>query len=246
MIKFVLFCTKVILIAIIALFVTSCKYDIDLGNGINGSGNVIKEKRTLTETFTKIEVNRGIEVIVEQANETEIEVEADDNIIKHITTKVENNVLVITTDESINSSDSQTVRVKMPTITSIESTSGSNIKSKNTLRGTQLKVDSNSGSEIELQLEYDAVTAESTSGSEISLTGKALKLDTSSSSGSEINADNLISNTIVCDASSGSSTSVHPLLSLKAKASSGSSINYKGNPKTVNEEESSGGDISKN
>lgn len=246
MIKFVLFCTKVILIAIIALFVTSCKYDIDLGNGINGSGNIIKEKRTLTETFTKIEVNRGIEVIVEQANETEIEVEADDNIIKHITTKVENNVLVITTDESINSSDSQTVRVKMPTITSIESTSGSNIKSKNTLRGTQLKVDSNSGSEIELQLEYDAVTAESTSGSEISLTGKALKLDTSSSSGSEINADNLISNTIVCDASSGSSTSVHPLLSLKAKASSGSSINYKGNPKTVNEEESSGGDISKN
>lgn len=246
MIKFVIFCTKAILIAVAALLMTSCKYDIDLGDGINGSGNVIKENRTVSETFTKIKVNRGIEVIVEQANETAIEVEADDNIIKHITTTVENGVLVISTDESINSSDTQTVRVKMPTISSLISTSGSTIRSKNTLKGTYLKIDSNSGSEIELVLEYDDVKTEASSGSSINLAGKALKLDTDSSSGSELNASNLAANDISSDASSGSSTSVQPLISLDAKASSGSSISYKGTPKTVNEDESSGGDVSKN
>jgi hypothetical protein len=246
MIKLIIYCTRAIIVIIVALLMTSCKYDIDLGDGITGSGNVIKEKRTVNGTFTKIEVNRGLEVIVEQANDTEIEVEADDNIIKHITTNIENGVLVITTDESFNSSDSQIVRVKMPTITSLESTSGSNIRSNNTLKGTNLKIDSNSGSEIELVLEYDDVKTESTSGSSINLAGKALKLKTSSSSGSEIDADNLIANDIISDASSGSTTSVQPLVSLKASASSGASIDYKGTPKTVTEEENSGGDVSKN
>lgn len=225
---------------------TSCKYDIDLGNGINGSGNVITEKRTIDKSFTKIEVSRGIEVIVQQANEVEIEVEADDNIIKHITTKVENGVLFISTDESIDSSEAETVRVKMPTINGLDSSSGSSISSKNTLKGTNLKVKATSGSKIEATIEYDEVTTDSSSGSEITIAGKTLKLTTDSSSGSEINADNLLANDILSDASSGSTTTVYPLVSLKATASSGSSIDYKGTPKTVTENESSGGDVSKN
>ena len=44
---------------------------------------------------------------------------------------------------------------------------------------------------------------------------------------------------------SGSSTNVHPLVSLRAKASSGSSIDYNSSPKTVTKEESSGGSVSK-
>ena len=246
MIKFIVICTKFILLTIVALLMTSCKYDIDLGNGIDGSGNVITEKRTVTDTFTKIDVSRGIEVIVEQANEVEIEVEADDNIIKHITTKVENGVLVISSDESIDSSEAETVRVKMPTINGLESSSGSSISSKNTLKGTSVSVKATSGSKIETTLEYDAVTTESTSGSEITLAGKTLNLKTDSSSGSEIKADNLLANDIISDASSGSTTTVYPLASLKATASSGSSIDYKGTPKTVTENESSGGDVSKN
>ena len=150
MIKFVVMCTKAILITIVALLMTSCKYDIDLGNGIDGSGNVITEKRTINESFTKIEVSSGIEVIVEQDNTVAIEVEADDNIIKHITTKVENGVLVISTDESIDSAEAETVRVKMPTVNSLEATSGSNIKSNATLKGNNIAVKSSSGSEIEI------------------------------------------------------------------------------------------------
>lgn len=239
-------CTKVIIVTIVALLMTSCKYDIDLGDGINGNGNVITEKRTINESFTKIEVNRGVEVIVEQDNEVAVEVEADDNVIKHITTKVVNGVLVVSTDESIDSAEAETVRVKMPTINGLESSSGSNISSKNSLKGTSIKVKSSSGSEIEATLEYESVKSESTSGSEITLAGKALKLETDSSSGSEINASNLLANDVVSEGSSGSSTTVNPLVSLKAKASSGSSINYKGTPKEINKEETSGGDVSKN
>ena len=247
MIKFVVMCTKAIIAVIIAVLFTSCHIkDIDLGNGIDGSGNVITEKRTINESFTKIDVSRGIEVIVEQDNDEAVEVEADDNIIQHITTKVENGVLVVSTDESIDFAESMTVKVKMPTINGLEATSGSNIKTNATIKGNKIAVKSSSGSEIEVTLEYEAVTTESTSGSEQTLAGKTLKLTTASSSGSEINADHLIANEIISESTSGSSTTVHPLVNLKAKASSGSSINYKGTPKNVTEEETSGGDVSKN
>ncbi|MES2748262.1 MAG: head GIN domain-containing protein [Bacteroidota bacterium] len=246
MIKFIVLCTKVILAAVIALLMTSCKYDIDLGNGIDGSGKVITEKRTINESFTKIETSRGIEVILDQANDVSVEVEADDNIIKHITTKVENGVLVVSTDESIDFAESMKVKVKMPTVNGLEATSGSSIKTNSTLKGNNLAVKTSSGSEIEATLEYESVTTESTSGSELTLVGKALKLSTKSSSGSDVEAGSLVANEITSEATSGSSTTVHPLVSLNAKASSGSSVNYNGTPKTVSEEETSGGDVSKN
>lgn len=246
MIKFVVYCTKAIIAIAVAVLMTSCRYDIDLGDGLDGSGHVITDKRTIAEPFTKIESNSGIDVMVEQSETVEVEVEADDNIVKHITTKVENGVLVISCDESIDSATSMIVRVKMPEISGLEATSGSSIKTNSTLKGTTIAVKSSSGSEITAALEYETVTSESSSGSSLSLSGKALKLTTDSSSGSEINAGGLIANDIISEASSGSSTDVHPLVSLNAKASSGSSVDYSGTPKTVTEEETSGGDVSKN
>lgn len=247
MIKFVVMCAKAIIAVIITVLFASCHIkDIEIGGGIDGSGNVITEKRTINESFTKIEVKRGIEVVVEQDNTVSIEVEADDNIINYITTKVENGVLVVSSDESIDSAEAMTVRVKMPTINGLESTSGSSIKTNTTLKGTSIVVKSSSGSEIDATLEYEEVKSESSSGSEQTLAGKTLKLTTASSSGSDINADHLIANVITSQSSSGSSTTVHPLVNLTAKASSGSSINYNGTPKNVTEEENSGGDVSKN
>ena len=139
-----------------------------------------------------------------------------------------------------------TVRISMPTITGIETTSGASITGKNTLKGTNLKVKTSSGSEIQATVEFDEISCESTSGSDIDISGKALKLETASSSGSEINAESLLANEVFAQSTSGSSTRVHPLVKISGKASSGSSIDYDGNPKTVEKEETSGGSVSSN
>ncbi|WP_396212243.1 head GIN domain-containing protein [Flavobacterium sp.] len=246
MIKLILFAAKVITAAILALLFSSCQYKIDLGNGIDGNGNVQTETRTITETFTKVDVSRGIDVVLEQANAVKIEVEADENLLKHITTKVQNGVLKVTSDEHIDNAEMMTVRISMPTITIIETTSGASITGKNTLKGTNLKVKTSSGSEIQATVEFDEISCESTSGSNIDVAGKALKLETASSSGSEINAERLLANEVFAQSTSGSSTQVHPLVKISGKASSGSSISYDGNPKTVKKEETSGGSVSSN
>ena len=243
MIKFSMFSTKIVMATAVALAFTSCKYDVDFG-GIDGNGNVTTETRTVNGDFTNIEASNGLNVVLEQSDTKSITVETDQNLQEHIITKVENGVLIIETDENIDESESKKVTVKLPKITGVKASSGSSITSANVLKNDAIKIKSSSGSEIEVALEVDNITSESSSGSSIVLNGKALSLETASSSGSEIDASKLLANEVTAQASSGSSISVHPIVSLKAKASSGSSIDYHNVPKSINKEENSGGSVS--
>ncbi|WP_264558097.1 head GIN domain-containing protein [Flavobacterium sp. N2270] len=236
-------------IKLFALFIlvgfTSCKHNINFGNGIDGSGNIISEKRNIDQKFTKISASSGVDVIIEQGSPTEIEVETDDNLIEYVITKVENGTLIVKIDGNINNMSAIKVRVKMQTISSLESSSGSSITSKNKLNGSSIALKSSSGSEIDVELEYESVSCESTSGSEIKASGKALRLETQSSSGSEIDASNLAVNEVFAQSTSGSSTTVNPIVKLDAKASSGSSIDYIQEPTKITKEETSGGSVDK-
>lgn len=230
---------------LLTMTLLSCNANLNLNDGVEGSGNVITEKRTINENFDKIVASTGVTVIVEQGSPTDIEVETDDNLMQYVVTKVENGTLIVKIEGNINTMSSIDVRVRMSSIAGLESTSGSRITSKNTLKGSTIAVKSSSGSEIDAILEYENVSCESSSGSTITVAGKALKLETASSSGSEIDADELAANDVFSQSSSGSSTTVKPILKLDAKASSGSSIDYVQTPKTITKEETSGGSVDK-
>ena len=244
MLKLITLITKFIVAALMALLFSSCGHSINLGNGIKGSGNITTETRNVNQDFKKIEVSNGIKAIVEQSDNKSITVEADDNLQQHIITKIENGVLKIESDESYNTTETPVVKIKIPAINGLSTSSGSEITSLGTLITENIDVESSSGSQIKIAVEADAIKIESTSGSSIEVGGKALKAATSSSSGSTIDAKNLMTNEVISQSSSGSNTSVYPIVKLDAKASSGSSISYHKIPKTISKEESSGGSVS--
>lgn len=245
MIKLITLITKFIIAALMALLFSSCIHSsIHLGNGIKGSGNITTESRPASQDFKRIEVSHGIRVNVQQADNKSISVKADDNLQQHIITKIENGVLKIEADESYNSTETPVVNVQLPVINGLDASSGSEITSSGVLITENIDVKSSSGSEINISVEADAIKMESSSGSSIEASGKALKLETSASSGSRIDAENLLTNNVISQATSGSSTSVYPIVKLEAKASSGSSINYLKTPKTLSKEENSGGSVS--
>ncbi len=245
MIKFITFRKKVITLVIIAVIFSGCNANINLGDGIDGNGKVVNQTRNIGTNFSKIDANSGLNVIIEQSEAYFVEVEADENLQSHIITKVENETLVITTDENIDEATAKNIRVKMPKLSDLESSSGASVKVIGVFAGNEITVKTSSGSETNLDLEYDKIAFQSTSGSTLNARGKALRLTTRSSSGSSIDARELFANDVNSESSSGSSTNIHPIVSLVGKSSSGSSINYTGSPKTVSKEESSGGSISK-
>ncbi len=238
--------TLKLIVLLLTLSITSCNGNLNLIDGIDGSGNVVTEKRNIETPFTKIQASTGVEVILEQGSPSEVEVEVDDNLMKYIVTRVENGTLIVKIDGNINTMESAIVRVKTKTIEGLESSSGASIKTINKLSGISVALKTSSGSTIQADLEYEKVSCESTSGSEIKVSGKALTLDTKSSSGSEIDAKDLAANEITAQSTSGSSTTVNPIVLLNAKASSGSSIDYVKEPKKVVKEETSGGSVSFN
>lgn len=233
--------TKLGYATLTCLLVVSCQFQ-----GIKGSGNITTEIRSVDSNFKSIEAGKGLDVTVEQSNTSNVTVIADDNVQKHIITKVENGVLIITSDtNSYYNVKSKRVIVKMPVIESIQVSNGASLESRNVLKSDNLSINCSSGAKIEVTIEAEKAFCESSSGSQIIVKGKAIQLETSSSSGSSIDAKELLSNDILADASSGSSINVYPLRSLTAEASSGSNILYYNTPKNINKKTSSGGNIDK-
>ena len=242
MIKIIIHITKFIIATITALLFASCNFNM---NTVEGSGNVTTEKRIVEGDFKNISVSNAIDVVIEQSDATEITVEADDNLQKEIITKVENGTLIIKCKfSSFRNITMKKVTVKVPSLEKIEASSASTVQSKNVFQGENIDLESSSAATMDLNIESDNISATSSSGSSINVQGKALKVQTTASSGASVDAGKLLANEVNADVSSGGSISVHPIVSLKADASSGGHIEYDTTPKTIEKQSSSGGSIS--
>lgn len=249
---------KVLLCAFVIVFFASCmNYErTEIIKTIKSSKNITTESRFFDEDFNKINVSDGINLIIEQSNNTKVTVTTDEDFHEKIKTKVENGTLYIsnTTNKTtfsifgykrINIKDAGTkkVIVNLPNINALEANSASKIENIGTLRGTSITLKSSSASAIKLNLEFEKIDAESSSASKIDLKGMALELNASSSSASKIDAEDLLVNAVTAQSSSASKISTNPILSLKANANSASEIKYKNTPKQMEKTTNSAGNI---
>lgn len=244
MVKFILYITKLIITAAMAMLFASCNFSVDFGEDLTGDGNVVTESRNNDTEFTSVEVSRGLDVEIEQSASKSITVIADKNLQNHISTQIESGVLKITTDVNIREAESKKIIVKMPIIDVLQASSAATITGKTLIRANNLGLSTSSAGEIDLNFEGESLSAESSSAGNIQLSGKAIRFDVSSSSGSSIDAKELLANDISAKASSGSGIDIHPLVNLNGRASSGGFIRYHNKPKNnVTKKISSGGSI---
>ncbi|WP_111708116.1 head GIN domain-containing protein [Lutibacter citreus] len=232
--------TKLTAIAILLITTTSCFID-----GIKGNRNVVSEDRSISSNFDQIKVEQGIQLFITQDNLTELKVEADENIIDLLKTEVEGNELKIYFEKNIYRAKSRNVYLSTKDISKIRASSGSSVKSENTIQVNSLELDASSGSSIKIQTNANKISSESSSGAHINVLGKSKSLYCTASSGSSINANKLKTTDATAKASSGANIKVYVTKKLTARASSGGDIDYKGNPKNVNKDTSSGGSVSR-
>lgn len=237
--------TVLITTFLLLLFTTTSCF-VEGMTGIKGSKIVISEDRNISSNFESIDVQQGINVFVTQGNSTEINVEADDNIINLLITEVKNNELKIYFKKNVSKTKARNVYLTTSSINEINTSSGAKVKGENTIQTNTLDLDSSSGSSIKIRVNANEVTSETSSGSNMKIEGETNKFSASSSSGSSINASNLKTVDAHAKASSGSSIYLNVTGELTAKASSGGDIDYEGNPSQVNKDTSSGGSVSGN
>lgn len=234
--------TKITALLTLLLITSSCF--IEGMTGVRGNGNVISEDRTISSDFEVIKVQQGINLYLTQGNSTELNIEADENILDLLITEVKNNELKVYFDKNVYRAKARNVYLTTYTISKIKTSSGASVKSENTLQVNSLDLDSSSGSSIKIYVNANEVTSESSSGADIDVYGKTETFSAKASSGSSIDADKLEAVDVYAKVSSGANIDVNVTGKLTANASSGGDIDFKGNPTNVNKDTSSGGSVS--
>lgn len=230
---------KLVITSILALFMTSC----NLSFGVRGNGNVKTTERPVEGSFNEIEVSRGLDVYVTQADAESISVQADENLHDIINTKIEGNVLKIYADDNISFSEAQKVLVSFKTLSRISASSGSDVYSTNTLNTESIKLETASGSDMTLKIEAQDIHCDASSGSDLRLSGSATNLIANASSGSDIKAGDLMVSTSRVKASSGADITVNSSKELYASASSGGDVKYHGNPEIIEKTDGVSGSV---
>ncbi|REE24555.1 head GIN domain-containing protein [Winogradskyella pacifica] len=235
--------TRIIIISIISLLMLSCNFSMNLGEGVDGNGNVVTMDRDISSDFNEIKVSQGIDLYITQSDAIGLSVEADENLQDLIMTDVENSILRIYTTENIRRASSKKVLLNIETISAIKATSGSDVYSTNTISVPNLELNCTSGADITLDVITETLNCKSTSGSDINVSGTTKSLIAEATSGSDIDASNLKAQTSNVKATSGADISVNTSKELTANATSGGDIRYSGNPEKVNKSDNSAGSV---
>ncbi len=233
---------RIAVAALVALFLSSCGFDINLGDftsGKKGNGKVVTETREITEDFTEVSTSEGLMVYVTQADDFKIDVEADENVIELIATDIKNGKLRIHARENIGSATKK-IHVSLPEISALKGSSGSQLHSENTIESNSLEVDGSSGAQIRLEMVVNDLEIDASSGANVTISGNSDHAEVDVSSGGFINAKDLQTKSCNADASSGGNVKIQVSDALTANASSGGNIGYSGNPKIQNKKSLSG------
>ncbi len=229
---------KYLYFVLATLTILSCR------NGMNGSGNIIKAIRQLSE-FTSMSVSGSIKVEIKTGAVASLIVEADDNIMPHLITNVSDKNLSIKL-KGINNLRNATVRIFLvvPTLNKISTSASAEVRSTEPITNSdKISFTASSGSLINVKVGAPSISAGASSGADIILSGRTKNLSAESSSGSSVNLFGLKSENATASASSGADIDIFASIGLNASASSGAKVNYKGGATSVVKNVSSGGAV---
>lgn len=205
----------------------------------------------IISTFNAIKVSDGINLFLSYGEVAAAVSASEIRYRDKIKTEVVNGVLKIWYDQDLNNQIIFTnkrdlrVYVSYKTLEKITASAGSDIVVDGTIKGSSLSLKISSGSDFKGSVDVNELTVYQSSGSDIKIAGKANTVTIEAGSGSDFNGYSLTTEVCMASCSSGSDINITVNKELKAKASSGSDIHYRGNASIINITKSGGGTVRK-
>ncbi|MCK9150825.1 head GIN domain-containing protein [Methanobacterium alcaliphilum] len=228
-----------VLIICIAITVSGC-----IGTGGTGSGNVINETKTVNG-FDQVSLNGIGTLIITQGSEESLTIEAEDNIIPHIQTKVDDNKLEIYYD-NITPSPTKSVlfHITLRDLGSVEMSGAGKLNSTNIkTKDLTLRIEGAGEGEI-TNLNADNIKINIIGAGNLKLSGNVDNQTININGAGEYNAPALTSKITSITINGFGKGTVNVSTILNAVINGGGSINYFGNPK-VNQEINGAGTVNK-
>jgi len=211
---------KSALIVSLALIVLSgCKFD-----RVRGSGATKIDKRSVP-AFTAVDISGAYEVEIAAQKEQSVEIEGDDNLLPLIKTEVRDGVLEISNEKSLSTKNKLRLRISVQQLDGIETSGASNI--------------------VVTGVKTDDFKIGTSGASELKVSGEAKTLSLQSSGAGMIDTKDLHAEKVDVHSSGAANVVVYATEELDASVSGAGTIDYYGDPKTVKEDKSGAGMITK-
>jgi predicted small secreted protein len=216
---------KLVITLTVALMMTlACSFVTVDANTVRGSGKVISETRNLSG-FTSIELQGLTDVELTLEESESVVVEAEDNLVPLIETKVQSGKLIVGIPSNTNVSTTKPMRVKvtMKALNGIVLSGSGNIKASD-LEGKALKIDLSGSGNITVKGEVDSVN--------ITLSGSG-----------EVICDELKAQAAAVTLNGSGNVQVYASESLEATIGGSGNIRYSGDPAKVSKHITGSGSI---
>lgn len=243
--RLIYFFIPISVMVITGLFISLFYIDLFKLDSYVGSGNVITEERSVGN-FNKISVSDGINLFIEQDDGEVLTIEAEDNLIPRIGTRVIFGKLTIGFKGFsfiIDSSEPINVYVKVKELRDIELSGGASVNCDE-LKTNALEIDITGESTGDLTVQCTNLVVDATGGSVIDIEGLVDRQEIELNSWSNYDAGSLVSRECFAEINSGASADINVSEKLVVEIHSNGVLNYIGNP-DITQEISSGGSLNK-
>ena len=203
------------------------------------------EQERKLSSFNEVKAGQTIEVFLHKSDEEKVVIETSNIDPDEVLTTVSDGELKISLSRSRFLKSKVKVDVYYRSLKGISASSASSVFGEEVIRGDDFTISVSSAASVEVNLDVNTLNIDASSAGETRVSGKAHEVNIDVSSTGSINAYDLVAEIGDVSASSAGSVRLHVTSSLKANASSGGSIRYRGSPQRTNTNSSSGGSVRK-
>ena len=221
------------------IFLSSC-----LVLGERGNGNVVKQERKVA-SFDAIEVSGAFDIILSQGSTQSVFVEADENLIKLITTKVEGGKLIIDNEKPIQHANSLKVFITVTGLKTLELSGAVDAITEGRLTLPELSINGSGASDSKFDLDVRNLEVNCSGGSKLKFRGIVSNASMDVSGAVDLLAYDLVADTFSLSISGAGKAQINVRKELNVDISGAGTVRYKGNPTKVIENVSGAGSIKK-
>lgn len=196
-------------------------------------------------TFSGVKAAEGIDVFLKQGDKERVKVEVTGTDPSNIITEISGSYLKIHMRDGRYRTVDAKVYVTYVKLSKLSASSAGSIFSEGPIQANSLEISASSAGSVDVTIEAGSAEVSSSSAGDVELKGKVESIYVDASSAGEIDAYDLEANRVEAEASSAGTVKINVTENLDARASSGGTIRYRGNPDRSNTNSSSGGSVRK-
>lgn len=214
---------NVALILLVSIVVVSC-------NCIIGNGEIVKEKRDVG-TFTSIVLKMGGDLYLKQDTTTTLSIEAQENLLEHIVTRISGKKLIIDFKSGCYKSDGPVnFYITLPELSEVQVNGSGNIKGKGVFNLEDIGLKINGSGNVNMDIVANRIDISINGSGSVFLDGTSQKLKASISGSGEIYAEDHTSYKAYISVTGSGSCEVYAHDLLDVSITGSGDVSYFGNP----------------